>query len=243
VRVFDMIVAERELAAERLAALTPEQLARPSLCAGWTVHDVGAHLTTFLRFGQAKLYAGIAATAGDIDRINLALTRWAARRPTSDVVRVLRRHARSRTTIPRSGYDPILADLVLHDFDVRLPLGLERAVPEERLRVAFGHLTARPTPGFTMGGRLAGLRVEATDTGWRAGSGPVVRGDAVSVLLAISGRDTAPGTLDGDGVPLLRERLRERPKPSPALRLLTVARVALHPAPPERRSRLATPPR
>src|SRR5947208_3217407 len=61
-RVHDMIVDERRRAAELLAGLSAAQLSAPSLCEGWTVHEVAAHLTTFLRLGQAKLYVGILVT-------------------------------------------------------------------------------------------------------------------------------------------------------------------------------------
>jgi hypothetical protein len=58
-RVHDMIVDERHRAAELFAGLSADQLSAASLCAGWSMHDVAAHLTTFLRLGQVKLYAGI----------------------------------------------------------------------------------------------------------------------------------------------------------------------------------------
>jgi Mycothiol maleylpyruvate isomerase N-terminal domain len=50
-RVHEMIVAERQHMADLLASLSQEQLARQSLCDAWTVHEVGAHLVTYLRFG------------------------------------------------------------------------------------------------------------------------------------------------------------------------------------------------
>lgn len=241
-RVFDMIVDERLRAAELLGGLTREQLARPSLCDAWTMHEVAAHLTTFLRAGQLKLYLGIAATAGDIDRINVWLTRRAARLPSERLVELLRRGAGARTTIPRSGYDPVLADLVLHDLDVRRPLGIARSGNEERLWVAFHHLTVKPTPGFAMGHRLHGLRVEATDTGWAAGQGRAVRGPAEDLLLAVAGRTAALDALTGDGVAELRGRLATRTRPGAARRLATVVAVLTDPAPPDRRSRQAVAP-
>ncbi|MFC5827351.1 maleylpyruvate isomerase family mycothiol-dependent enzyme [Nonomuraea insulae] len=236
-RVYDMLVEEREQIAQVLAGLTPERLGRQSLCAEWTIHEVGAHLTTFLRCGQLKLYAGLLATAADLDRVNLTLTRWAARRSSERNIAILRRLAGARTTIPRSGYDPVLTDAVLHDLDIRRPLGIARALTEERLWVAFQHLTVKPSPGYTMGARLDGLRIEATDTGWSHGDGPVVRGPAESVILAISGRATAPGEVSGDGVDILRQRVTAGPKPGPLRRVWTATMVLLDPQPPDRRSR------
>jgi uncharacterized protein (TIGR03083 family) len=238
-RVYEMIVDERRRMADLLAGLTGDQLRQPSLCAGWTVHDIAAHLVSYLHFGQAKLYLGIVLTGADLDRVNVTLTRWLAGRPDEVLIRQLRQGASSRVTIPRSGYDPVLADIVLHDMDVRRPLRIHRDPVEERLWVAFQHLTTRPSPGYAMGSRLRGLRVEATDTGWSHGDGPVVRGDAQAVLLAISGRAAALDEVTGDGVPVLRARLRTGTKAGPAARIGTVLDVLRHPQPPDRRSRQA----
>ncbi|HWM00987.1 MAG TPA: maleylpyruvate isomerase family mycothiol-dependent enzyme [Actinophytocola sp.] len=239
-RVFDMLVDERRRMADMLATLSAEQFHRPSLCTGWTVHDVAAHLVTYLRFGQLKLYTGILATAADFDRINLALTRYEARRASHEIVERLRRHSGSRVTIPRSGYDPVLADLVLHDLDVRTPLGIARTIPEDRLWVTFNHLTSAPAPGFLVGDRLDGLHLWATDTGWTHGTGAPVCGPAESLVLAAGGRTAALDDLAGDGVPLLRERiLTPRPKPGPLRRLIRPFSLLWRPPPRERRSRQA----
>jgi uncharacterized protein (TIGR03083 family) len=238
-RVFDMIVDERRRMAEMLANLSDHQLRQPSLCDSWTVHEVAAHLITYLRFGQAKLYSGIFATAADFDKINLRLTRQAARRPSREIVELLRRRADSRTTIPRSGYDPMLTDIVLHDLDIRLPLGISRAIPEERLWVGFHHLAAKPSLGFKVGSRLQNLRLVATDTGWIHGDGPVVRGGVESLLLAMTGRMVAFDQLGGDGVALLRQRVTSPPRIGPGRRMGSVLGVLVNPPSRERRSRLA----
>jgi uncharacterized protein (TIGR03083 family) len=236
-RVYDMVVDERRHMAELLGTLTPGQLRTPSLCAGWTVHDVAAHLTTFLRYGQIKLYLGIVATAADLDRVNQWLTERAARRPSDEIIGVLRRRAGSRFTVPRSGYDPVLTDLVLHDLDIRLPLGIARDMSEERLAVAFHHLTSRASPGFAMGSRLDGLRVTATDTGWDHGAGPPVHGPAETLLLGIGGREGVLDALSGDGVPLLRQRLASPQRAGALRRLAGPLGLLVRPQPRERRSR------
>ncbi|MFC7547669.1 maleylpyruvate isomerase family mycothiol-dependent enzyme [Plantactinospora sp. GCM10030261] len=240
--VYDMVVDERRRMADLLAGLTEEQLRQRSLCAGWTVHDVAAHLVTYLRYGQAKILFAIVATGADFDRFNVALTRRAARIGSDEIIARLRRQAAARTTIPRSGYDPVLTDLLLHDLDIRVPLGIPRDTPEERLRVAFHHLAVAPSPGFAMGGRLAGLRLRATDTGWAYGRGALVAGRADALVLGMAGRSAAFADLDGDGVALLRQRVGAVPRPGPLHRLMAPLRVLAHPPPPERRSRRAVAP-
>jgi uncharacterized protein (TIGR03083 family) len=241
-RVYEMVVAERRWMTELLAGRTEAQWHGPTLCERWTVHELAAHLVSLLHFGQVKLYAGVALTAGDLDRVNLALTRWYARRSRAELLAEMRRRAESRTTVPRAGFDPVLTDLLLHDLDVRLPLGLPREPPEERWWVAFNHLTTRPALGYGMGARLHGLRIETTDTGWRAGDGALVRGDAQSVLLAVSGRQAGFQGVSGDGVPLLRDRVTAPPRPSPARRVARALGAVLRPPAPERRSRAAVAP-
>src|SRR5438445_11218528 len=105
-----MIVDERRKMADLLEVLTADQLRHPSLCEAWTVRDVAAHLTTYLRFGQAKLYVGIAVTLADFDEINRRLTRRAARLPDRELARRLRHGAAARTTVPRSANAPTPPD-------------------------------------------------------------------------------------------------------------------------------------
>jgi uncharacterized protein (TIGR03083 family) len=235
-----MIVDERQHMADLFAGLDEEQLTRQSLCDAWTMHEVAAHLASFLRFGQLKIYLCMIAYAGDFAPGNQRLATWYARRRPEDLIAQLRRDAAAKTTIPRSGYDPVLTDLVLHDLDVRIPLGIPRDLREDRLSVAFHHLSTVPSAGFAVDKRLQRLRFEATDTGWSSGDGAPVRGPAQSVVMAMSGRAEGFADLDGDGVEILRERLGgETPIPV-ARRLRKLVRTLVRPS--DRRSREAEAP-
>src|SRR5262249_46018452 len=124
--VYDMIIAERRHMADLFDSLTDEQLTQQSLCEAWTMHEMAAHLATYLRFAKMKIIACVVAAAGDFGPGNQKLAQWYARRSTPDLVALLRRHSGAKTTPPRQGYDPILTDLILHDLDVRIPLGIAR---------------------------------------------------------------------------------------------------------------------
>src|SRR5262249_43232361 len=224
-----MIVAERRRAADMLADLSAEQLRQPSLCTGWTVHDIAAHWVTYLRYGQLKLYLGMVRTVADMDEVNRRLTQREARRSSQELIDLLRRRATSRITMPRQGYDPVLTEMVLHDLDIRVPLGIARETPEERLRLAFDHITVAPALGFGVGSRLAGLRLVATDTGWANGVGAPVRGPAEAVLLAAAGRRTGFQDLEGDGVPVLRHRLATQPRPTAGRRVANLLAALARP--------------
>jgi uncharacterized protein (TIGR03083 family) len=235
-----MVTAERRHMADLFEGLTAEQLTRQSLCDAWTMHEVAAHLATYLRFGKLKIVCCMLARAGDFAPGNQALARWYARRPVVDLTGMLRRHAESRTAPPRSGYDPMLTDLVLHDLDVRIPLGIPRQIPEDRLAVSFNLLGTVLSPGFAVGARLHGLRFETTDTGWAAGAGPAVRGPAEAVVLAMSGRTAAWADLTGDGAALLRDRISQQSVIPVRDRLQALVATLLRP--PDRRSRDLGPP-
>lgn len=228
--------------ADLLAGLSPEQMATQTLCDQWTIHELAGHLVSYLRFGQLKVYLCMVAGAGDFAPGNERFARWYARRSDAELVDLLRRHAESRTTIPRSGYDPILTDVVLHDLDIRIPLGIERPIDPERLSVAFHHLATIPAAGYAVGGRLRSLRFETTDTGWTAGDpdGLVVRGPAQRVVMAMSGRVPALDDLEGHGVPLLRDRLATATRIPLGRRMAKMAATVLRPS--ARRGRDVEPP-
>ena len=54
--------------------------------------------------------------------------------------------------------------------------------------------------------RVAGVTLQATDTDWSHGSGPVVSGPARAPMLATKGRRSAPDELTSPGVEALRSR-------------------------------------
>jgi uncharacterized protein (TIGR03083 family) len=207
VDTFAEIADERRGLAAVVSGLTGEQQATQSLCRGWSVHDVVAHLVVPLEVSMPKFVLAMVASRGNFDRANIRLTREQARRPLGELTEVLRRKADSRFTPPGSGPESPLTDLLVHGLDIRWPLGLPRDIPEERLQKSLTFLTAAPAAGIVPKGRLDGLRFEADDIDWADGSGPILRGSAEALLLAMSGRTTALGHLSGDGVPVLRGRL------------------------------------
>jgi uncharacterized protein (TIGR03083 family) len=171
------------------------------------VHDVAAHLIVPLEVGTPRFALAMLACGGSFDRANTRLTRQQSRRPVEEIVQILRHKAESRFTPPGAGPEAPLTDLLVHGLDIRWPLGLVRDVPHPRLRTSLAFLTSRSARGLVRRGALDGLRVEATDVDWAHGRGPSVRGDAQTLLLALTGRTTALAHLSGDGVPTLHARL------------------------------------
>lgn len=205
--VFTEIADERRGLADLLAGLTREQQVAQSLCHAWSVHEVAAHLILPLEVSMPKFVLTMLACRGSFDRANVRLTREQARRPFAEIVDVLRRKAGTRFTPPGSGPEAPLTDVLLHGLDIRWPLSLTRCVSAERLRTSLTFLTAAPRNGLVPRGILDGLRFEADDIGWAAGSGSTVSAPAEALLLAITGRTAALDLLEGDGAAALRSRM------------------------------------
>lgn len=207
VDVMDMIADERRQVADLVAALSLEQLATPSLCGEWTVKQVAGHLVASVAAPRTLFVQLILRSGLNIHKANARLARLVARRSVDDLATALRDNAHNALRAPIVGYPGQLTDLQVHGQDIRRPLGLAHQLRPERLRVSLDFLTGNRAVGFVPSGRRAGLRFEATDVDWAWGSGPVVRGTAEAVMLALTGWPVVLAELHGDGVQVLRDRL------------------------------------
>ena len=61
--IWPVVHAERRALAADLAALTPEQWQTPSLCTGWSVHDVLAHMVATAKETPAGFFRRMAGPA------------------------------------------------------------------------------------------------------------------------------------------------------------------------------------
>lgn len=205
--IFAAAGRERRGVADLLESLDERQLATPSLCAGWDVHTVAAHLAAGVALSWAPWLAALVRQAGHLHRANDAVARQMARRGVAELVALLRRHADRPLAPPLVGPRGPLTDLLVHTGDMRLPLGLPHDPPGAAVRVALAFVTTGHPVGFTPRGRLAGLRLVADDLGWAWGAGPPVRGRGIDVLMAACGRAAVLAHLTGPGVATLSRQL------------------------------------
>lgn len=198
---FADIADERRGFADLIDALSAQQLTTPSLCAGWSVHDIAAHLVVPLVTSRGGVMLEVIRARGNFDRVNLVLTRSMARKPATELAALLRAHADSHFAPPGVGSIAPLMDVIVHGQDARRPLGIVREIPRERLVAILEFLVARSTERGFLGNRppLA-LRFEAGDIGWTRGDGPVVAGDGEALMMSLARRRVAFGELSGDGV-------------------------------------------
>jgi uncharacterized protein (TIGR03083 family) len=190
-----VVEAEQADFAALARALTAEQWAAPSACADWTVHDVVVHAT-------AHTHRTVRETFGRGDK---AADRLRDVDHTA-LVDVLESPARARLDWDLRLQ---LSELLIHQQDVRRPLGLRREIPGDRvelvLRAVFTHWVGA-LAGVSARRRSKGLRLVATDLDWSAGSGAEVRGPGEALLMAIAGRYLDAGELEGDGAAVLVAR-------------------------------------
>ena len=197
-----LVTDERRDLVDLLRTLSDEEWQAPSLCEGWRVRDVVAHLL----YDTIPLwqYFGVMARSGfSTNRINNRLVDSERAAPTSELVDRLERSI-GHGTLARVAPAVALADVLVHHQDIRRPLGRTRSIPEERLLSVLN----RPDPFAFPWRYIRGLRLVATDVDWQKGSGPEVQGTGEAIALATVGRPVVLDELTGEGVPQLRRRLQ-----------------------------------
>lgn len=204
--VLGAIADERRRAADFIESLTDEQLATPSLCAGWTVKQVAAHLVAAVASPGGTVVRTLLLSGLRPDRANTLLAADLARRPIARLAAELREHADSRFRLPVIGYAGPFTDLQIHGQDMRRPLGLPHYLQPDRMRYSLDFLTGGHAVGFTPARRIAGLRFEVPELHWTHGDGPLVSGLAEPMLLALTGRRVVLPELTGPGVEILAGR-------------------------------------
>ncbi|SDM74003.1 maleylpyruvate isomerase family mycothiol-dependent enzyme [Allokutzneria albata] len=199
-----MTLAMRERAdfADFLGKLTPGQWDLPTLCEGWTVRDVVAHVISYDVLGWRGTLGRLVRGRFSLDKSNaIGVDEYVG----ADLVALLRTYARPRGLTTAFGGRIALVDGMIHQQDIRRPLGLPREIPHDRLLVALRFALFAPPLGA--GKQVRGLSLTATDLEWSHGSGPEVRGPGEALLMAIAGRSAALSDLTGPGLPLLTSRL------------------------------------
>jgi uncharacterized protein (TIGR03083 family) len=209
-QTWEMIHAERSVLAETLAGLTGNQWTTPSLCAGWTVHQLAAHILAGAEQTGPKFVRGMVSTGFRFDALmKRDVERLAVLAPEEIIDRL-----RARTTTTNKAPAPAMAmlgEVVVHGEDLRRPLGLTGSPSIEASRAC---LEMYRTASFPVGGkkRIHDLRLVATDADWTCGEGPEVSGPATSLLLAMTGRAAGMDGLTGEGASVLGARLASRDK-------------------------------
>lgn len=212
-KVWSAIDTQRVRTADLLAALSPEEWGQPSLCDGWTVRDVAAHLTMQqVRLGTALL--GALRHPGSLNHMIREGARSKAALPTDRLVADIRAMVGSRRHNLGVTHLETLVDIVVHGQDIAVPLRRELAVPVDAAATAATRVWSyrhnrRDRKKMRVFRRLPyeRYRFTATDTSWSVGNGPEIRGPVLAILLVLTGRSAGLARLAGEGAVALAEQL------------------------------------
>ena len=205
-RLWPLAHAERAALAEDLAGLGAPQWRHATLCGDWDVEQVVAHLTAAASLNQWRWLRSMLGARFRPDVHNerrLAECRGSTPAETLDRFRAVI----TSTTAPSRHTPAYLGEVVVHAQDIRQPLGLTRTPGVGALTPVAGFFARRD---FTVASRtrVTGLQLRADDGPFAAGTGPLVTGPTLALVMSMAGRASYLAELDGPGVPALRSRLR-----------------------------------
>ena len=203
--MWHVLDAERAGLADLLASLSEAEWEHPSLCAGWRVREVAAHLALGPRTSLPHALVEVVRARGSFDSMIDATARRAATRPVELLVADLRAVAGSRRLAPGQRLRDAVMDVLVHGQDVAVPLGRSRPMPLDAARASAVHLWRIGFP-FQARSRLRGFRLRATDLDWTAGEGAEVAGPIAALLPLLAGRTATLPRLSGEGAARLAAR-------------------------------------
>jgi len=190
------VAAELTSLADLLDAASEAQWDTPSLCAGWRVREVVAHMTMAARYPEEQFMAELQRCGFDFTRLSNEIAARDASLPTAELIKNLRSAVMQHWAPPGGGYRGALNHAVIHGLDVTVPLGAPRLAPDTTIRVILDDLTEGDV-NERFGIDIAGRHLQATDLDWSFGEGSVLRGAAADLALAISGRVLPARRLEG----------------------------------------------
>ena len=205
--VWRVVHEERRALLDDLEMLAHERWATPSMCAGWDVHDVLAHLVDSATTSRLSFLRRMLARRFDFDADNADGINKERRAKEVETLAEFQRVLHLTSTPPAS-LSTRLVEVIVHGEDIRRPLGLHRSYP---ITAVIEALRYQLKTSISMGGgkqRASGLRLVATDADFAEGDGPEVRGPCIALLLAVSARPVNEDELSGAGSSSLRSGTR-----------------------------------
>jgi len=194
-----------------LEDLSDQEWQHPSLCEGWSVRQVAAHValqnTRWSAMPRAVLET--IRSGGMEGAIHAAACRH-AQLPTERIVAEIRERIGVWRPLPMVTHRGSAIDYLVHLQDIAIPLGRRQPMPVDVAAVAADEVWRSPRM-FHARRRFAGQRFVATDVEWSAGQGPEVTGPISAILLLLTGRPAGLDHLDGPGADAVRAALGVRP--------------------------------
>ncbi|MGH3652550.1 maleylpyruvate isomerase family mycothiol-dependent enzyme [Glutamicibacter sp.] len=201
--IWPLVHAERLALIDDLGTLNAEQWEFPSLCGGWSVHDVAAHLADNARATFFRLLVAMAKAGFSLDRQNdNGVAAVKAATPAGTLQKLVEVAAlRDTPPVPIASR---LVEEIAHGEDIRRAVGLKRVYPAESLEPAIRYQAA--TPQGVGGSKELASKVQlcSQDESFRLGIGPQIVGTRLELLMLVSGRGKHAEGLSGPGLAFVR---------------------------------------
>lgn len=172
--------------ADALAAQPPSVADEPSLCEGWSVKHVVAHMTMAARYDPPAFMNELAAAGHDFETLSQTIATRDGELPFAALLDDLRGNTMAAWAPPGGGAMGALTHAVIHGLDITGALDLPRTADDDATRLVLDTLTGGVAGHF--GVDVTGRALEATDLDWHHGSGMPVRATAGDLVLALAGR-------------------------------------------------------
>jgi uncharacterized protein (TIGR03083 family) len=205
--VWTAIDDHRRALVHLLEGLSEEEWCWASLCDGWTVRQVAAHLalqnTTWSMMPRAVL--DLIRRGGMNGAIHATACRH-AELPIEVIIGQIRDRIGVWRPLPTVTFRETAIDYLVHGQDIVVPLARSLPMPPDLAVVAADRVWSHSRM-FHARKKLAGYRLVADDAPWAAGQGKEVCGPIGALLLLLTGRPAALPQLSGSGTLALRELL------------------------------------
>ena len=164
--IWAVVHQERDALIQDLLALKKQQWTTPSLCRGWDIHTVLAHLVNDAKTTRIGFVSKLIAAGFIFDRINASgISRERSADPNQTLAYF--QGVRSRTASAPAPLATRLVEIFVHGEDIRRPLGIDHEYPVAEVATALQY---QAKTSVKLGGgkeRVEGLRLIATGCGLR----------------------------------------------------------------------------
>jgi uncharacterized protein (TIGR03083 family) len=159
----------------------------PSLCEGWAVKNVVAHMTMAARYDGPAFMAELAAVGHDFGALSEKLARRDGELAFGTLLDDLRCNTMAVRVPPGGGAIGALSHVVIHSLDISTARDLPRTADDQATLLVLTSL-AQGGVATHFGVDPTGLLLKATDLGWQLGAGEPAEATAADLILALAGR-------------------------------------------------------
>lgn len=173
--------------ADLLAGVPAATWDEPSLCEGWRIRELVAHVTMPARYTAERFMEMLAGVGYDFTALSDQLAVQDGQRPVTELVGNLRDEVLHGWTPPGGGWHGALNHAVIHGLDATAALGAPRCSSDDAMRIVLDDLTTGGVHAH-FGTELPSRTLRATDIDWSFGAGPDLSGSAADIALFLCGR-------------------------------------------------------